>query len=124
MEMDVDPRVEDMMVPPFLLQPLVENAVRHAMPSEGKLTIVVTGKVEGDDVIVSVCDDGVGMTEEARCNIMHPESSSGLGIAVKNVHDRICGYFGPGTRMEVESELGSGTCVILVLKEGARRDYE
>ena len=43
---------------------------------------------------------------------------------MKNVHDRICGYFGPGTRMEVESELGSGTCVILVLKEGARRDYE
>lgn len=35
---DVEPEVEDMMVPPFLIQPLVENAVRHAMPSEGKLT--------------------------------------------------------------------------------------
>ena len=118
MEMRVDPRVEDMLVPPFLLQPLVENAVRHAMPSEGKLTIEVTGEVVGDDVIVRVCDNGVGMTEEARCNILHPESSSGLGIAVKNVHDRICGYFGPGTHMDVDSELGRGTCVILVLKEG------
>ena len=115
---------EDMLVPPFLLQPLVENAVRHAMPSEGKLTIEVTGEVTGNDVIVRVCDNGVGMTEEARCNILHPESSLGLGIAVKNVHDRICGYFGPGTHMEVESELGKGTCVILVLKEGALREYQ
>ena len=94
------------------------------MPSEGKLTIEVTGEVTGNDVIVRVCDNGVGMTEEARCNILHPESSLGLGIAVKNVHDRICGYFGPGTHMEVESELGKGTCVILVLKEGDLREYQ
>lgn len=120
MEVDIDPEVNDMMVPPFLIQPLVENAVRHAMPSEGKLTISVTGKIEGDDAVVSVCDDGVGMTEEARQNILHPESQTGLGIAVKNVHDRIRGYFGPGTRMDVESELGVGTCVKLVLKRGAR----
>lgn len=124
MKVDIDARVEDMLVPPFLIQPLVENAVRHAMPSEGKLVIEVTGQVMGDDVIVRVADNGVGMTEEARHNIMHPESSTGLGIAVKNVHDRICGYFGPGTRMEVESELGKGTCVILTLKGGARREYQ
>ena len=45
--------------------------------------------IEGDDVIVSVADDGNGMTEEARENILHPASATGLGIAVKNVHDRI-----------------------------------
>ncbi len=121
---DIDPRVDEMMVPPFLIQPLVENAVRHAMPSEGKLTISVTGEIVGDDVIVSVMDDGVGMTEGARQSIMHPESQTGLGIAVKNVHDRICGYFGPGTHMDVESELGVGTCVKLVLKRGALREYQ
>ena len=121
---DIDSRIDDMMVPPFLMQPLVENAVRHAMPSEGKLTISITGEVIGQDVIVRVMDDGVGMTEESRQNILHPESSTGLGIAVKNVHDRICGYFGPGTYMDVESELGVGTCVKLVLKGGARREYQ
>ena len=124
MDVDVDPRVNDMLIPPFLIQPLVENAVRHAMPSEGKLLISVTAEVDGDDVIVSVSDNGVGMTEEARLNILHPESSTGLGIAVKNVRDRICGHFGPGTHMEVESELGSGTCVRLMLVGGARREYE
>ncbi len=116
MEVEIEPEVEDMLVPPFLIQPLVENAVRHAMPSEGKLTVSIAGKVEGEDVVVSVTDDGVGMSEHARQNILHPESSTGMGIAVKNVHDRMRGYFGSDTHMEVESELGRGTTVKLVLK--------
>lgn len=120
---DIQPEVNEMMVPPFLLQPLVENAVRHAMPSEGKLTIRVTGMRTGDDVIVSVIDDGHGMTQEACQNILHPSSTQGMGIAVGNVHDRICGYFGPGTRLEVESELGKGTTVRLVLVDGAIRQW-
>ncbi|WP_288285470.1 histidine kinase [uncultured Senegalimassilia sp.] len=120
---DIQPEVNEMMVPPFLLQPLVENAVRHAMPSEGKLTIHVTGMRTGDDVIVSIIDDGNGMTQEACQNILHPSSTQGMGIAVGNVHDRICGYFGPGTRLEVESELGKGTTVRLVLVDGAIRQW-
>ncbi|MEG0323897.1 MAG: histidine kinase [Raoultibacter sp.] len=122
-DVDVEPEVEDMMIPPFLIQPLVENAVRHAMPSEGLLEIEVTGVCEGNDVLVCVSDNGVGMTDEARMNILHPQSSKGLGIAVKNVNDRIRGYFGPGTHMEIESELGAGTKVTLVLKNGAIREF-
>lgn len=124
MEEDIDVRVEDMLVPPFLIQPLVENSLRHGMPSEGKLMISVVAEVVGHDVIIRITDNGVGMTEEARQSILHPESSTGLGIAVKNVNDRICGYFAPGTCLDVQSELGFGTCVKLVLKGGARRDYQ
>ncbi len=121
---DVDPEVADMLTPPFLIQPLVENAVQHAMPSEGKLTIRVSGVRQGNDAILTVADDGSGMTEEARQNILHPDSAEGIGIAVGNVHDRICGYYGEGTRMEVESELGVGTTVRLVLAEAALRSWE
>ena len=120
---DVQPEIDDMMVPPFIIQPLVENAVRHAMPSEGKLTIRIAGMRTGNDVVISVIDDGNGMTQEACQNILHPGSTTGCGIAVGNVHDRICGYFGPGTRLEVESELGQGTTVRLVLVDGAERLY-
>lgn len=105
--------VSKMKVPPFLLQPLVENAVKHAMPATGKLTVNITSEVAGKDVLIHVEDDGVGMTEEARQNIMHPDSSTGLGIAVKNVHDRMHGYFGENAEMIVESELGKGTVVTL-----------
>ena len=115
-EVDVEPEVEDMMIPAFLIQPLVENAVRHALPSEGKLEITISGESRDGDVYVSVKDNGVGMTEEACKNIMHPTSVKGLGIAVGNVNDRIRGYFGPDARMLVESELGVGTTITLLLK--------
>lgn len=117
---NVEPQVNEMLVPPFIIQPLVENAVRHALPSEGKLTIRVLGRVQGKDVRISVVDDGLGMTEEARQAIMHPESATGLGIAVKNVHDRIHGFFGKDAHMEVESTLGHGTTVMLVLPGAAK----
>ena len=95
---------------------LMENAVQHAMPSEGKLTITVTGEVDGDDVYLRVSDNGTGMTEEARQGIMHPKETKGIGIAVKNVHDRIVGFFGPNSYMDVQSELGVGTTVTLFLE--------
>lgn len=107
------PELQDMMVPPFIIQPLVENAVRHAMPSEGKLTVSILAEVDGDDVVVVVADDGVGMDEETCSKIMHPESSTGMGIAVKNVHDRMKGFFGERADMRVESVLGEGTTVTL-----------
>lgn len=121
-DVDLDLFVEDMMIPPFLVQPLVENAVRHAMPSEGKLEVQILGEVEGADVLVHVKDNGVGMSKEACQNIMHPKSTTGLGIAVGNVNDRIKGFFGPEARMEVSSELGVGTTVTLVLANAAKQE--
>ena len=40
----------------------MENAIKHAMPSEGKLTITVKADADGDDVVIVVSDDGVGMS--------------------------------------------------------------
>ena len=119
MVVNVDNATDDLMVPPFLIQPLVENAVKHAMPSEGKLEISIDVVVDGDDVLVRVADNGVGMDEAARQGIMNPHSSTGLGIAVKNVHDRMHGFFGDRAAMLVESELGEGTVVTLVFPDCA-----
>ncbi len=107
------PGVEDMEVPSFLLQPLVENAVKHAMPAEGKLKVVISSEFDVDDVLVHVADNGVGMSEETCRNILHPESQTGLGIAVKNVHDRMHGFYGTDAEMTFLSELGIGTKVTL-----------
>ena len=85
------------------------------MRAEGKLTVRVTGEFAGENVIICVIDDGVGMDAETLENMMSKESDTGLGIAVKNVKDRINGYFGPGSSMEVESELGEGTTVTFTL---------
>jgi two-component system sensor histidine kinase LytS len=65
---------------------------------------------------VYIGDDGLGMSEEALANIMDTESSTGLGIAVKNISDRIRGYYGENAYMDIKSELGKGTNVTLFLE--------
>lgn len=111
LEIDIQPDVYEMLVPSFMIQPLVENAVKHAMRAEGKLTVRITGVIKGDNIVICVIDDGTGMSEETLATMMDKTSDTGLGIAVKNVQDRMRGYFGPESRMEVTSELGEGTTV-------------
>ena len=112
---DIDPYIMDIEVPSFMIQPLVENAVQHAMKAEGKLTVTITGAVDDDYVIICVIDNGSGMSPETLATMMEKDSDTGLGIAVKNVKDRISGYFGPDSRMEVDSQLGAGTTVRFML---------
>lgn len=122
LDVDVDPEIRELYVPSFMIQPLVENAVKHAMRAEGKLTVSITGAIEDDNIVLVVSDDGAGMTEETVANMMNKASTTGLGIAVKNVQDRIHGYFGPDSRMEVTSKVGEGTVVSIVLnREAAER---
>ena len=118
-EVDIGEEVRAMQVPAFMVQPLVENAVKHAMPAEGKLTISISGTLDGDDVYLHVNDDGIGMKEDALKNIMAPKSETGLGIAVKNINDRLRGYYGEKAYMDIQSELGKGTSVTLFLPDCA-----
>ena len=124
LDVNVGDEMMDLMVPSFLIQPLVENAVKHAMRAEGKLTVTIDGSLQDDFVVLSVIDDGVGMSEETRLNMMNKESETGMGIAVKNVLDRIHGYFGPDSGMEVESELGKGTTVTITLDRSIAEGVE
>jgi two-component system sensor histidine kinase LytS len=119
LEIDVQSEMMDMLVPSFLIQPLVEDSVKHAMRAEGKLTIRITGFIEDDVMFIKVSDDGVGMSPETLATMMNKVSDTGLGIAVKNVSDRIHGYFGPESSMVVTSELGKGTVASFELHQTA-----
>ncbi len=112
----------DMPVPPFLLQPLVENSIKHAMPPTGKLNVGIYGQVDGHDILITITDDGLGMDAKSKENILHPDSSTGLGIAVKNVHDRMHGYFGAQASMNVVSAPGEGTTITLRFPGEADRE--
>ncbi len=117
-ESEIPDSLDAVRVPAFMVQPLVENAVKHAMPATGKLTIRVEARTDGPDVIIEIIDDGIGMDQETRDNIMQVESQTGLGIAVRNIKDRILGYYGPESYMKVESTEGQGTTITLLLKDG------
>lgn len=125
LNVEIDTCAEHVMVPPFLIQPLVENAVRHAMPSEGQLVITIRSYRLNDDILLLVEDNGTGMTETERANILTPTSSKGgMGIAVKNINDRIKGFFGSDSMMLVESKSGKGTTITLVLKDAAKQNED
>lgn len=104
-----------LLVPAFILQPLVENAIQHGMRPEDPLRIRLTSEVDGDLAMLSVTDDGVGMPEHDVARVLEPGFGSGHGIALKNVHDRLRGNFGPGSGVSVTSRPDMGTTVSLVI---------
>lgn len=119
LETDVPEDLAGLPVPAFMIQPLVENSVKHAMPSTGCLHITISARrTNEDDLAIDVADDGVGMSEEQRSTIKKNEKSEGLGIAVRNIYDRMKGYYGSESHMYVKSVEGKGTTITLLLKHG------
>lgn len=124
-ETDIDEAAEEALVPAFVIQPLVENAVRHAMRDEGALHIRVSVHATDDDAIdIEVADDGVGMDEETANRLfartLDPERADqsqggGAGIAMHNIHERIKRFYGPRSTARAYSTPGSGTTVSLHL---------
>jgi two-component system sensor histidine kinase LytS len=112
---DVPQALLGTLVPAFILQPLVENAVQHGMPPEGALHIRVTAELENGLVAVHVTDDGVGIPEDDLPKVLDPGFGRGLGIALKNVDDRLKGHFGPCCGLSVVSREGEGTTVTLTI---------
>lgn len=113
----IEPGLEDLQVPAFIVQPIVENSVGHAMRDEGTLHITVDVSHDGDDVVARVADDGVGMPPDKVALALKPGYGTGIGIALKNVDDRLKGFFGAGSGVRIESELGVGTTVFLTFAD-------
>ena len=65
-EKDIDPRTLEVLVPSILLQPLIENSIKHGLePRIHGGTVTLRSRLEGDRVSIEVADDGVGMTAAA-----------------------------------------------------------
>lgn len=130
----------DVKVPSFIVEPVVENAVRHALRDEGALHIDVFVGTEGSDIVVAVADDGNGMDAETvrrlRANVSRAGSRTasggraqarpqgrGAGIALQNVANRLRHYFGPTSGIDVVSRLGEGSVVTLRLAGAAPKAH-
>ena len=125
-------RFGDVLVPAFIVQPIVENAVRHAMRDEGALNIDIRAEIDGSDVLIAVTDDGLGMDEETleklRCSISRDQpcgcsrEEKGTGIALRNVAERLERFYGFDSGIDIMSKPGEGTCVTLRLARTAAHD--
>lgn len=142
LKIDLDPATLDSRVPPFILQPLLENCIKHAMRETDPLSIRLSSNETDDGVELVVEDDGIGMDEYTQRHLFdtrRPASDGATqdadeamnrrdayttadgslkrsgGIALSNVLMRIHFFFGDESGIRVTSRLGVGTRVVVDL---------
>lgn len=108
---NIDTSLQAFMLPAFLLQPLVENCVKHGISSDGSLNITVEAKLENATLVLTVEDDGVGITSGDMKKIFMPRFGKGLGIGLHNVNERLICLYGEKYGLDVSSTVGKGTKV-------------
>jgi len=101
----IEDEVKSYEIMKLLLQPLVENAMYHGLePKQGNGTIKLTGRVEGNDLVFTVTDDGVGMED-----VQKTEQGYGIG----NVRERLRLYYGEQSEFKIISKVNEGTHIEL-----------
>jgi len=112
LEVLYDLHAEDFPLPPLILQPLVENAVRHGILPQakgGELRIAAISDAHGHTVTIS--DSGVGFE-------VNNTVASGNGIGLKNVDKRLRSLYGPEFGLSISSQLGHGTVCTVRIPRG------
>ena len=111
-EIDIPDEIGDRYILKLLLQPLVENAIYHGIKiKRGGGLIKVAGKMEGDDLLFSVKDTGLGMTKEQLCDLNErmkkgqpAVSEGGGGFGLVNVNMRIRLYYNQQEGLKIQSD--------------------
>jgi two-component system, LytTR family, sensor kinase len=111
----IAPEVLPVALPYLVLQPLVENAVRHGVELPGGSGLVqVTGEADGTECVITVEDDGPGMDPDYAAAVLAGDGVPGhLGLV--NVDRRLRTVYGAGYGLVVETATGAGTRVLLRL---------
>jgi signal transduction histidine kinase len=105
---EVDPAALDLMVPNLLLQPLVENALRHGVGRRAGASLVeVRGTRNNGKLRLAVRDDGPGLAAN--------NSSAGVGIGLRNTRERLSELYGKNFGFELRDAEGGGAEVVIEL---------
>jgi LytS/YehU family sensor histidine kinase len=100
-EFDLDPALLGAAVPDFILQPLVENALRHGLAARTAATLLrIEARREGEQLVLTVTDDGPGPSEVAA------ERREGVGLA--NTRERLATLYGGAASLTLEATAGGG----------------
>ncbi len=108
---NIDQNLLPCQIPPLVIQPLVENAVRHGlMNREEGGHIVVTARREESDMVIEVADDGIGIPADKLAGLLSTKQESG-GVGLRNINRRLLNYYGEA--LNITSQEGQGTLAIL-----------
>ena len=111
---DIPDELSEYQIPKLTLQPVVENSILHGiLEKESKSgTIVITGWMENEDVVLLISDDGIGISPEILSTILSgngKSQSGGTNIAVYNTHRRLQILYGNNYGLTYSSKPGEGT---------------
>jgi two-component system LytT family sensor kinase len=111
-EKEIDPTTLDVLVPSILLQPLIENSIKHGLePRINGGTVTLRSRLQGNRVLIEVEDDGVGIQGRQASKL----TRTGAGVGMKNVRERLEVLYGREARFTVVSNPGRGTLVSIEL---------
>ncbi|HEX2132354.1 MAG TPA: histidine kinase [Actinophytocola sp.] len=110
----IAPEVLSVVVPFLVLQPLVENAVQHGLsPKPGGGTVTVVAQDNGNEALISVEDDGVGMDADRLFADLRDAHKTGSHVGIGNINQRMRSVFGDEYALMAETAPGAGMKVIL-----------
>ncbi len=123
-EIDLETGCDDWLVPPLLIQPLVENSVRHGLQAReggGRVRVAVR-RLDGH-LHVLVEDDGLGMPPEVIERILSPAALESMqeGVGARNSNQRLVQLFGQDYAMRIESAPGRGSRIAFRVPPAAIR---
>ena len=118
LECEIEEDILDCKILKLILQPIVENAVHHGIRNrESDGNIRITGYSCDDEIVLSVMDDGVGMTQEKQQEILSGKSQKGKsGFGLYSEIQRISLFYGISNPITIRSEIDVGTEIIICLK--------
>lgn len=118
---DIDPTIKNEKMPKLLLQPVVENAIEHGIDEkeDGDKKIFLSFRGNGDDVVITVRDNGMGMPQEKAETLVTYQAK---GYGLKNVNDRIRILYGENYGIRILSAPDEGTTVMMRFPKEGRKD--
>ncbi len=121
---EISPDTLDIIVPSMLLQPLIENSIKHGLePRISGGTITLRSRIADERLLLEIEDDGVGI--EPGGPTTHPDSGivrEGSGIGMRNVRERIHVLYGDEAHVDIVSRPGRGTRVSLRMPLATREE--
>ena len=103
---EVSSEALDVPVPSLILQPLVENAVRHGRGADGGIDLTIRVQSHDDEVVVAIADQGPGMPPRYKVG-------EGQGVGLRNVDERLRKTYGEGYGLEIAANEPQGTVVTI-----------
>jgi two-component system LytT family sensor kinase len=111
-EKSIDPDSLDVVMPSMLLQPLIENSIKHGLsPKIGEGRITIRSTRQNGHAVIDIIDNGVGVSSG------HADRVRDGGIGLRNVNERLRVIYGANYQLQLDSVPGEGTCARIVIPE-------